>query len=206
MIPTRRRCAPALLAAACLLPACASRTDEGTLGVEAPSRDGGPIAPPVARGAEAPLPVVLTFPEGWIAEEPANATRAHQLRLPGEAGDAELVVYWFAGGAGTFEQNAARWASQFETEDGSDPLARARFSTRRSEGLEIYEMALEGTYVAPTFPGSGERRREADFALRAAVIESEGGRVYLKLVGPRATVAAHERAWRELLSTARPAR
>lgn len=199
-----------LLAAASLaLTGCASRSEEARLPGSPPAgatAGAHPVRAPVARGSDATLPVELSFPQEWIAEEPAGPTRAFQFRLPGEAGDGELVVYWFAGGAGTFEQNAARWASQIETEDGSDPLARARFSTRRGEGLAIYEMALEGTYVAETRPGSGERVRIPDSALRAAVLEAGAARVCLKLVGPRATVAGHERAWRALLSSARPAR
>ena len=39
--------------------------------------------------------VTVSVPDGWVSETPSNAMRKAQYRLPGDGGDAELVVTHF---------------------------------------------------------------------------------------------------------------
>jgi hypothetical protein len=73
-------------------------------------------------------------------------------------------------------------------------------SERRVLGMPVHEVALEGTYVAETSPGSGVRVREPGWRLLAAIVESDHGPYYAKLVGPGATVEAHAAGFRAFLS------
>ncbi|MDP6039208.1 MAG: hypothetical protein QGG64_11715, partial [Candidatus Latescibacteria bacterium] len=53
--------------------------------------------------------LTVSVPDGWVSEPPSNAMRKAQYRLPGDGGDAELVVTHFgASGAGGVEANIAR--------------------------------------------------------------------------------------------------
>ena len=127
--------------------------------------------------------------EGWIAQEPASSMRAAQFRLPGsgEGEDASFVVYYFGGTGGSVEANFERWRSQFTDHDGS---AEDVVALSEVDGMPVHDIALAGTYVAETSPGSGERVHHPDWAMRAAVVESPYGSYYLKLVGPKAQVEA----------------
>jgi hypothetical protein len=146
-------------------------------------------------------PLTFTPREGWDVEEPTSSMRVAQYRLGGDAGDAELVVYYFGPKhEGSLEDNLERWAGQFEQPDGGDSLERAVLSERRVLGMPVHEVALEGTYVAETSPGSGVRLREPGWRLLAAIVESDHGPYYAKLVGPGATVEAHAAGFRAFLS------
>lgn len=155
-----------------------------------------------ARAAGAPL--VFTAREGWVEEEPASAMRAAQYRLPGDgAGEASLIVYHFGDGGGSVEANLERWAGQFEQPDGGSSSERMSRRDHTIDGREVTEVDLSGTFVAETFPGSGEHVNEPDSRMLAAILASDHGRYYVKLVGPAATVALHERAYREFLRDVR---
>jgi hypothetical protein len=184
----------AVLASACAAPAAAP---EPTLAPAAPS---APAAPQAAAPREG-----LTFiaQAGWIEESPANEMRKAQFRLPHAAGEASLVVFHFASQGGTLEANLARWAGQFEQPDGGDSMERMTRSERQVADLDVLLVDLSGTYVAETFPGSGERVREEGWRMLTAVIETPQGPYYAKLVGPAETVAAHEQRFDAFLAALR---
>ncbi|HEX6882732.1 MAG TPA: hypothetical protein VF530_05085 [Planctomycetota bacterium] len=203
-----------LLVPLLLLPACTSHDDARTATESAPAPAPAAAATPAAPAPAPPAaaPSASSAPrwsaqEGWIEEPPTSAMRRAQFRLPDPDGAAEatLVVYHFGpGGGGGVEANVARWASQFEQPDGSDPAAAARTTTRTLKGVALTDVDLAGTYVAETSPGSGQRVREAGWRLLATILEPEGGPYYVKLVGPAATVAAHEARYRAFLAAALP--
>ena len=209
--PTTRL--PLAVLLALFAPACATEDPRPELTDDGESAQAGASqAASTARPAEGELarqrrpgePLAFTPRDGWMEEEPSSSMRAAQYLLPGEAGAAELVVFYFGSGqGGSVEANVARWASQFEQTDGADPLERARRSERRVAGMPVHELALEGTYVAETRPGSGERVHEPEWALLAAIVESDHGPYYLKLTGPEATVRARAGEFRAFVSELR---
>ncbi len=161
-------------------------------------------APAVAR--EAGTALAFEAPKGWIAETPSSSMRKAQFRVPkseGDAEDAECVVYYFgAGGGGGVEANLERWCSQFEQPDGRESSAVLARSERQVGGMAVHEAELSGTYVAETAPGSGVHLNKPGFAMRGAIIESDHGAYYAKLVGPATTVAKQATAFRGLVDSA----
>jgi hypothetical protein len=152
--------------------------------------------------------LTFTLPEGWIAETPTVALRKVQARVPRAAGDdhdAELTVLWRgAVGMGPLDAQLTRWAQQLTQPDGGSSRERLLLSTRKVGTRTVTEAELAGTCVAEKQPGSPERWNEPDWKLLGAVIESEFGPYYLRLIGPRATVDAAAAGFRALIeSTAR---
>ncbi len=135
--------------------------------------------------------------DGWVIEEPKSTMRAAQYSLPGE-GDvaaASLVVYYFGPGAGgSVEDNRTRWKGQFEAPGGGE-VQDAQESEREVNGLAVHDLAVSGTFVAETSPGSGEYVNEPGWRMRAAVVERSGGNYYLKLTGPEETVKRWEASY-----------
>lgn len=112
----------------------------------------------------------------------STPTRAAQYELKP---DVRLVVYHFGDrGAGAVDANIDRWIDQFEQPDGASSRDRADIRAMEQGGLSVRRLDLSGTYVAETQPGSGERLHEPDYRLLAAVVETEAGPFYIKLVGP----------------------
>jgi hypothetical protein len=72
--------------------------------------------------------------------------------------------------------------------DGSDSKSKAKTETSRVNGLKITSVDVAGTYTAEMAPGSSEKRNDANYRMRAAVIETPKGNYFLKLVGPAKTI------------------
>ena len=144
---------------------------------------------------------------GWITEEPGSPARVAEYRLPGRTGsddDARLVIYYFGvSGAGTIESNVQRWCGQFEQPDGRASSDVVVISQRTIHGLQVNAVDLDGTYVAETSPGSGEHVNQPDHRMLAAVVSTDAGPYYVKLVGPVATVARWESSYDRFLSSLR---
>src|ERR687891_424471 len=83
--------------------------------------------------------------------------------------------------------------------------ARAGWKTvTTSSSMRVAQFTLVdvgGTYVAEMTPGSAPRHHSPNFRLRAAVIETPNGPYFVKLTGPAKTIAAHENAFEQFLSS-----
>lgn len=133
-------------------------------------------------------------PDGWTPVEPTSGMRAAQWELRGEGdASAEVVIFFFGEGqGGGVDANVERWTSQFEQPDGTPTKDRTTVRKRRVSDFELTMVDMTGTYVASVRPGSSERHQRPDHRMIAAVIEGEGGPWYLRVLGPRATVARWE--------------
>ena len=134
--------------------------------------------------------LTYTAPSAWKPRPAASAMRVAEFVVPraqGDPEDADVVIYFFAGGGGSVEANIERWIGQFEASGGgpAKPLGRNSFSVGP---LKVTTVDVNGTYVAETRPGSGQRLNKPKFAMRAAIVETARGPYFIKLTGPQATV------------------
>jgi len=135
--------------------------------------------------AERPAVDVIKFeaPKDWTKEEPANNMRKAQYKVSDKAkkaGDAQLALFYFGPSNEMLEDNIKRWGQQM----GAD-----EFKPEKIEGkCKITLVDLKGTYTGDSKAGPQEGSR-----LLAAVVESDSGPWYFKLVGPADTVGP----WRD---------
>jgi hypothetical protein len=139
----------------------------------------------------------LTYavPAGWKPVATTSSMRVAQFALPragGDSQDAELVVYYFGGAGGTVDANIERWVGQMQQPDGKPSSAVMKRQSRTINGLKVTMVDVTGTYIAEMTPGASERHRDANFRLRAAVVETSNGAYYVKLTGPAKTVGARD--------------
>jgi len=147
-------------------------------------------------------------PAAWTAKTPSSTMRVAEFALPKDAADAEdasLVVYFFgAQQGGTVQANLDRWIGQMAQPDGKASKDVAKTSSLQSKaGLKITLVDVSGTYVAEVTPGSTERLNKPGFRQLAAVVETSGGPYYVKLVGPKATVAKWQSSFSAFLGSLR---
>ena len=145
----------------------------------------------------------------WVARDPSSSMRTAEFTLgardPGDE-DASLVVYYFGPGtAGSVEANIDRWCGQFDQPGGTESRDLAVIEARSINGLVVHTVDLGGIYVAETRPGSGERVHEPDYHLLAAIVETQAGPYYIKLMGPAATVDRWRSSYEGMLDGMRPA-
>jgi len=144
-------------------------------------------------------------PDGWMSEKPSSATRVAQYKLPkaeGDSEDASLVVYYFgATQGGATQANIDRWTSQIQQPDGSASKDKAKTETMTVNGLKMTTVDVTGTYTAEMAPGAGTMHNDANYRLRAAVIETPKGNYFLKLVGPAKTVDRWDQTFTDYLKS-----
>jgi hypothetical protein len=148
--------------------------------------------------------LTFTAPAGWTSKPSSSTMRIAEFVLPKQAGDAEdasLVVYFFGGQGGSAQANIDRWVSQMEQPNGKSSKAVAVATTMTVNGLKISLVDVSGTYIAEMSPGASEHFNKSGFRLRAAVIETPGGPYYVKLTGPRQTVAKWDASFTAFLKT-----
>jgi hypothetical protein len=160
-----------------------------------------PVAPTAGQGAGA---LVWTVPATWVAETPASAMRRAQYRLPGDAGAAECIVFYFGPGQGGDPQsNAERWGAQFADASGK-PVA-AKTSAEKVGGIDVLRVEAKGTYVGAMMMGGGAQPApKAGYMLLGAVASGPDSNWFFKLTGPEKTVEDHRAAFGSLIASLRP--
>lgn len=144
-------------------------------------------------------------PDAWTTEKPTSNMRVAQYKLPkadGDPEDASLVIYYFgASQGGATQANIDRWIGQMEQPDGSASKDKAKTDNITVNGLKVSTVDVTGTYTAEMSPGSGDRHNNANYRLRAAVIETPKGNYFAKLVGPTNTIAKWDQAYNDYLKS-----
>ncbi|MCH7813421.1 MAG: hypothetical protein IID40_05305 [Planctomycetes bacterium] len=134
----------------------------------------------------------FAVPDGWISQPPSSAMRVAQFELPGDgpdAGAAQMAV--FAGIGGSVQANIDRWVGQFRDPAKADQ--KPATETFQKGGLKVTIVRAGGTHTAATMnPNEPHAAPMAGSALFGIIVEGgPGGNVFLKTVGPAATVEVH---------------
>ncbi len=132
--------------------------------------------------------ITLVVPAAWKSQPPANNLRLAQFEVPAAGEDkepAELSVFNFGGGA-TVEQQVDRWKGQFSPEQRKFTMEQGK-----SAWGEYVLVDLQGTYKKPVGPPVLRRTKPTpDSAMKIAMINTDNGTYFVKLVGPRTTVTS----------------
>ena len=169
-------------------------TDDGV----APVRAQGNGAEPAVTGT--PGPVSFELPEGWQEKSPTGAMRSAEATIPGEGGDAEMIVFYFGPGqGGGVEPNLQRWVGQMQMEEGTEP-ERGSFQVG---DLTVTHITVHGTLL-PSGMGTGPSEPQPDSTLMGAVVEGPSGPWFFKVTGPQATLEGEQEAFLEMLHTLQP--
>jgi hypothetical protein len=124
--------------------------------------------------------------------------RLAQAMIPGDAGPAQLTVFYFGpGGGGGVEANLDRWIGQVQADD--DP-EREDFALG---DWNVSFVEVTGTLL-PSGMGTGPTVPQPDSKLLGAVVDGEGGPWFFKATGPAATLEAQRDAFLDLLKSGRP--
>ncbi|MSR69278.1 MAG: hypothetical protein EXS17_02905 [Phycisphaerales bacterium] len=129
---------------------------------------------------------VMPKPAIWQWQSPSMQFRALQYAVPGigESGAAEVVFSVFAAGdGGPIDMNIKRWASQFRNEDGSEAIAKLQ--ERTVAGMPVKWIELAGRYQ-----GMGQAAPRPNMMQLGAILQAPDRTVFMRLVGPAATVEA----------------
>lgn len=140
--------------------------------------------------------LVMPKPITWVWTAPTMQFRALQYAVPAlgvNSPAAELVFSVFAGGeGGPVGANLDRWSNQFREGDGAAPSKR---SERQVAGLKVHLIESAGAYM-----GMGAAAPRPGYMQLGAIVEAPGRNVFMKIVGPQATVESNRAAFEAMLA------
>ena len=139
-------------------------------------------------------PVTIVAPKDWTYKKPAISFIAYEYTVPASKDDKADGRFTVSSAGGSVEQNIERWYGQFSQDDGGDTKKRAKTEKKTISGRPVHFVDVRGTYK-DLRPGTSPQK---NYRLLAAIVETDDGNLFLKLVGPERTIADHEKAFRKM--------
>ena len=143
--------------------------------------------------------LAMPKPVTWVWTKPTMQFRALQYAVPAQgvnAPAAELVFSVFAGtDGGPVDANLDRWAMQFR--DGQSAAGSTR-SESQVNGMKVWRIESVGAYM-----GMGAAAPRPGYMQLGAIVEAPGRKVFMKLVGPQATVESNRAAFEAMVAGAK---
>jgi hypothetical protein len=141
-------------------------------------------------------------PSTWKSEI-NYGPRAYHFAVPkfeGDPRDAEIIITKFgAKGAGTREQNIARWKGMFVPPEGKQINDVAKVSEFKVGSAEVTYLDVQGTYRHKESPMATTEDLRPDSRMIAVVFQTSQGPYYIRFVGPAKTVTAHKQTFDDWL-------
>lgn len=138
----------------------------------------------------------ITVPAAWKNNE-ASGMRAVDISVPkqGEDKDDAELTFFLLGAGGGVDANVNRWAGQF---GGADSIKSKR-TVKTSGGIEATVVEIEGSFKGMGKNGPMTEAKE-NYKLIGAIL-NDGGDVFIKLTGPKATVDANKAAFEKMVES-----
>ena len=132
--------------------------------------------------------LTLKVPASWEQVATTSEMRAAQFRIPGEANDADLTVFYFGGPTGGVKANVERWIGQFDEKDRKIEMTQGKCEA----GRFIIVDAI-GTWNKPDGPPFAQKKIATPNSrvVNAIIIEEKDGAkdyFFIKLSGPQSLV------------------
>ncbi len=138
-----------------------------------------------------------TAPKGWKDVASTSAMRFKQFTIPkapGDAYDAELVIFFFGPGqGGGVDQNVARWKTMFKPPEGKTAEQASKVDSTKYGSIKATVLDIHGTYLFKPVPMAPESEPRAGHRMLAAVLETPHGPYFLRFVGPEKTVGQNKK-------------
>ena len=201
-----------LLLAGTFAVACSKKTEQPT---PAPAASAAPSAPPVTQAkppaksamrnkammqAMAPLAIEWKDPSEWKRVKPRSMMRKASYKVPGDAGEAQLAVFYFGPGqGGGVDANIKRWVEQYKDAKKEDVRRSNRTANDLTQHIvEVAKGTFGGMRMGPHAPPSASK---PDQGMLGAVVEAPTGKYFFKMTGPAKTVTANRDTFYTLLDS-----
>lgn len=141
--------------------------------------------------------LLWSAPTKWQkVAKPSSTMRAAEFNVPSDAGNGPGQVAFFTNVGGDAASNIERWRTQFVDSAGTAPAADV--SKRTIAGCKVSLVTIRGLFKGGQ-PG-GPAEDSPDYGLRGAIVEGPKGSVFIKFLGPEATLVENEAAWMTMVN------
>ncbi len=140
----------------------------------------------------------LTAPAGWTKKEPRVRIIAYEFTAPAAGEDKIDGRCTIMAAGGSIDANIKRWYGQFSQPDGGNTEKRAKVEKTKAAGRQIHFVSVTGSYQDRRGPFAPAVTRP-DYRMLSAIIEAGDANYFVKLIGPKRTVDAHEKAFKSMI-------
>jgi hypothetical protein len=142
--------------------------------------------------------LVLTTPATWRKKQPSVNMIEYESAVPAVEGDKNDGRLTIMAAGGSIEANIDRWIGQFTQPDGKSTKDLVKTEKITVDGVSVNLVDMSGTYKDQRGPFAPAAVYE-DYRMLAAIIPTENaGRYFIKLYGPKKTIAANEEAFHKM--------
>lgn len=164
----------------------------------AQQEEADPIAFSVAEGA-----INMEAPGAWTKVQPRINFIEAEFSIPKKEGDPKNGRLTIMGAGGSIEANIERWYQQFTQPDGSETKDSAKVEKMTINEMQVHMVDMSGTYLdtsgGPFNPNAQKVERD-EYRMVAAIIETaENGNYFVKMYGPKPTIAQHVEGFKTMV-------
>jgi hypothetical protein len=172
--------------------------------VAAQEKPAGPEKPAEKGSREVVLAegkLVVTAPEAWVRKQPRSRIVEHEFSVPPVGGETVDGRFTVMGAGGGVEANIDRWVGQFSQPDGSSTKEKTKVQKMQVNGIEVHYVDIPGTFKDQAGPFAPAQVRDNFRLLGAIIVTEKSGMHFLKLTGPKATMAAQEEPFKAMINS-----
>jgi hypothetical protein len=136
-------------------------------------------------------------PVTWIWHPPTRQFSVAEYTVPGQGG-ADQAQITVSKAGGSVDANIQRWKGQFKSADGKP--VEPKIVKFEADGVPITLVELAGSYQ-----GMGAPSFVPDQLFLDAIVETPGEMIFIRFVGPTATVEANRDAFMDMVRGLRKA-
>ncbi len=145
--------------------------------------------------------LVVTAPEAWVRKQPRSRIVEHEFSVPPVGGETVDGRFTVMGAGGGVEANIDRWVGQFSQPDGSSTKEKTKVQKMQVNGIEVHYVDIPGTFKDQPGPFAPAQVRDNFRLLGAIIVTEKSGMHFLKLTGPKATMAAQEEPFKAMINS-----
>ncbi len=140
--------------------------------------------------------LTMKAPTSWKKKEPRFRIIQYEFAIASSDGKTAPARVTVMGAGGSIKANIDRWKSQFAK------LSRSGESAFKVGKVEVTLVDLEGTFRERSggpFSGAPEKLRTDYRMLGAIIVTPNKGQYFIKIIGPKATLAKQDDALKNML-------
>lgn len=139
-------------------------------------------------------------PAAWKTKQPIVRIIEKEFTISSSEGDGRCTIMQ---ATGSVQANVDRWIAQVEQPDGSSSKEKAKTATKKVGDIELNTFDLSGTYLDSRGPGTPVSKKEKYRVLAGILNTKKSGTYFFKFYGPEKLVAENEKAFSEMLESAK---
>ena len=146
--------------------------------------------------------IKLDVPSGWKSEKPRTRIVDFEFSIPAVEDDAIDGRVTVMGAGGSVDANIGRWIAQFVQPDRTATSERTIREERKIAGQVVHLVDITGDFKdQPRGPFGPTVMREKYRMLGAIITTDKLGQYFVKVYGPRRTIAENEEAFKKLINS-----